>query len=363
MILERNPMQNPISKKKTMKFSLIAIVLIGLLGFAMRLTESNPYFDPEKLHHTKTGFRNPFLNLENQEKSFKDLFRMMSESRPKYHFKTTEELNLLDLNQKIESGVNFVTWVGHSTMLVNIGGKTILTDPIFSGRCSPVQFAGPKRYTKPSIDIDSLPKIDLIIISHNHYDHLDKNSVKILSMDTSTVWYVPLGLQAWFKKHKVHNVKELDWYDSQSFDNVNIVCLPSQHWSKRNLFRSFDTLWASWSIEVGNYKLWFAGDTGYNSIQFKEIGESYGPFDLAMIPIGAYEPRWFMKNFHINPRESILVHKDVKSKKSIGMHFGTFILTTEPINEPAKELIKNMSHGEIRDDSFIIPKLGKIYLL
>tara|TARA_Y100001935_G_C17209774_1_gene459457 strand:+ start:36 stop:425 length:390 start_codon:yes stop_codon:yes gene_type:complete len=129
------------------------------------------------------------------------------------------------------------------------------------------------------------------------------------------------------------------------------------------LFRSFDTLWASWSIEVGNYKFWFAGDTGYNSVQFKEIGESYGPFDLAMIPIGAYEPRWFMKNFHINPRESLLVHKDVKSKKSIGMHFGTFILTTEPINEPAKELIKNMSDGEMKDDSFIIPKLGKIYLL
>ena len=149
-------------------------------------------------------------------------------------------------------------------MLLHANGKTILTDPIFSDRCSPVQFLGPKRYSYPTIDIESLPKIDLIVISHNHYDHLDKKSVEILGKDPLTVWYVPLGLKEWFDRLNIKNVIELDWFEERKQDNVEIICLPSQHWSKRSLFKSFDTLWSSWSLKVGNFKFWFAGDTGYN---------------------------------------------------------------------------------------------------
>lgn len=346
-----------------MKLSIVLLIIIGVVGLMSKLKNHNPYFDPDKVHHTKTGFKNPYLNSESQNKSFSDLIKMMNTKRPTPKYKVIEKLNLDKLLQSINRNQNFITWVGHSTMLLHIDGKTILTDPIFSDRCSPVQFAGPKRYASPSINIKLLPKIDLVVISHNHYDHLDKNSVKILSKDTSTVWYVPLGLKYWFEEFGIKNVNELDWFDEHSDGNVDIVCLPSQHWSKRSLFKSFDTLWSSWFIKIGNYKFWFAGDTGYNEIQFKQIGDRYGPFDLAAIPIGAYEPRWFMKNFHVNPEESIFIHKDIKSKKSIGMHFGTFILTTEPILEPAQKIKDNISSDENFNGEFIIPEFGVIYSL
>ena len=220
-----------------------------------------------------------------------------------------------------------------------------------------------KRYSFPTIDIESLPKIDLIVISHNHYDHLDKNSVKNLGKDPLTVWYVPLGLKKWFDRLNIKNVIELDWFEERKQDNVEIICLPSQHWSKRSAFKSFDTLWSSWFLKVGNFKFWFAGDTGYNTIQFKQIGDDYGPFDLSAIPIGAYEPRWFMKDFHVNPEESIFIHKDIKSKKSIGMHFGTFVLTTEPVIEPIEKIKNIITNDENFEGEFMIPESGVIYSL
>ena len=346
-----------------MKFTIIAIIIIATFTLKARLSNRNPYYDINKKHHTKTGFMNPYLKSENQGKSFSDLIRMILTKRPKPKYQPTEKLNVYELNKRISQNQNVITWIGHSTMLISIDGKVILTDPIFSKRCSPVPFAGPKRYTSPSVKIDSLPKIDLIVISHNHYDHLDKNSVKILAKDTSTVWYVPLGLKSWFKQFGVLNVYELDWFTEHKSKKIEVTCLPSQHWSKRSMFKSFDTLWASWLIKIGEYKVWFAGDTGYNKIQFKKIGELYGPFDLAAIPIGAYEPRWFMKNFHVNPEESVLIHKDIKSKKSIGMHFGTFILTTEPILEPAQKISEIISNDSSFKGDFIIPEFGVIYSL
>ena len=157
-----------------MKLSIVLLIVIGAVGLMTKLKNHNPYFDPDKVHHTKTGFKNPYLNSENQNKSFIDLIKMMITKRPIPKYKVIEKLSLDKLLQSINRNQNFITWVGHSTMLLHIDGKTILTDPIFSERCSPVQFAGPKRYASPSINIKSLPKIDLVIISHNHYDHLDK---------------------------------------------------------------------------------------------------------------------------------------------------------------------------------------------
>ena len=190
---------------------------------------------------------------------------------------------------------------------------------------------------------------------------MDKNTIKYLKKDTTTTWFVPLGLASWLEKEHVKNIIELDWHDKYLLGNVEVVCTPYQHWSKRNLFKSFDTLWSSWYVKIDNFKFWFAGDTGYNEFQFKEIGDSYGPFNLAAIPIGAYEPRWFMKNFHVNPEESMSIHKDVKSLKSIGMHFGTFVLTTEPINEPSKEIVKIIEKNKKLNDQFIVPEHGVIY--
>ena len=181
-----------------MKISLLTCIAIGLFGLVLYFKNSNPYYDPNKAHHTPTGFKNPYLKQDNQSKSFSDLFKMITTERPNPKSQISKNLSIDSMIQKIDSNNNFITWVGHSTMLLHINGKTILTDPIFSDRCSPVQFLGPKRYSFPTIDIESLPKIDLIVISHNHYDHLDKNSVKNLGKDPLTVWYVPLGLKKWF---------------------------------------------------------------------------------------------------------------------------------------------------------------------
>ena len=344
-----------------MRFLTTFIFSFSAIFFIFQSNKKNVYFDDSKSHHTEFGFTNPHLKINDQNKSPLDLLRMMKTDRPNPVNQNINFVNIDDLKQRINNGENFVTWIGHSTFFLHINGKKILTDPIFSDRCSPIQVVGPKRYTKPSIDINLLPRIDMVLISHNHYDHLDRNTIKYLKTDTSTTWFVPLGLAKWLRNEKVKRIIELDWYDEYSLQNVEVVCLPSQHWSKRNLFKSFDTLWASWCVNIENFKFWFAGDTGYNKIQFKDIGESFGPFDLAAIPIGAYEPRWFMKNFHINPKESILIHKDVKSLKSIGMHFGTFVLTTEPIDAPQEEIIKLIEEDSNLIDQFIIPEHGAIY--
>ena len=219
---------------------------------------------------------------------------------------------------------------------------------------------GPKRYSKTAIPIDRLPLIDVVLISHNHYDHLDLETVRLLGDDTR--WVVPLGLKEWFINHGISNVNEYDWWEDGSFENVKLSCLPSQHWSKRSMLRSFDTLWASWAVEINGFKFWFAGDTGYNEVQFKEIGNLKGPFDFSAIPIGAYEPRWFMKNFHVNPEESVLIHRDVKSSKSIGIHWGTFNLTTEPIYEPPIKLKNALVNNQIDSTAFITTEIGEIII-
>ena len=340
----------------------IIYITIFTLEILFSINPSNPYYDSSKKHHTKTGFTNPYLAIENQKKGFSALAKMMKENRPSpSKIKNTKIVSLEQIKSLIDKKTNFYIWVGHSTILIHINGKTILTDPIFSERCSPVQFMGPKRYTDPAISLDSLPKIDLVLISHNHYDHLDFNTVKTIG--NSATWLVPLGLKKWFNDRNVYSVKELDWYDQIFEMGVKIYCLPSQHWSKRTLLKSFDTLWASWAIENNGFKFWFAGDTGYNNIQFKKIGTEYGPFDLAAIPIGAYEPRWFMKNFHINPAEAVKIHIDIQSKNSIGIHFGTFILTTEPIDDPIKQLNSEILKNNLNPLEFVAPILGQIIFL
>tara|TARA_Y100001970_G_C14075098_1_gene771550 strand:- start:33 stop:1058 length:1026 start_codon:yes stop_codon:yes gene_type:complete len=341
-----------------MKYSLIYLITALLFSG----NPENIYYDPNKLHHTPDGFTNPYLNINEQDKKFSDLFKMMREDRPN----VSEMLDVIKVSKKdiqahIKAKKNFYLWIGHSTALIHINGKNILTDPIFSDRCSPIKFAGPKRYSEPAISIEDLPMIDLIVISHNHYDHLDYKTVK--KIGDNALWIVPLGLKKWFFNQGVENVKEMDWYDSFNQDGIEVVSLPSQHWSKRTVFKSFDTLWSSWSIKVDDFKFWFAGDTGYNDIQFKEIGKDYGPFDLAAIPIGAYEPRWFMKNFHINPEEAVQIHQEIFSKLSVGIHFGTFILTTEPIEEPILKLQEAINKYNLNPKEFLAIGIGEFIFL
>ncbi len=247
-------------------------------------------------------------------------------------------------------------FIGHSTFLIQCGGKALLTDPIFSKRASPFDCIGPKRHVPPAIPLSSLPKIDYVLISHNHYDHLDLDTCHALAKDHPSVKFiVPIGLKSWFHKRHIYNVIELDWWDKLQEDSFTITAVPSQHFSGRGLFDRNKTLWCGYVVQYGNKTCYFAGDTGYNGLYFTEIGQRFKNIDLSIIPIGCYAPRAFMKAAHVNPMEAIQIHKDVGSKLAIGCHWGTFRLSDEPLNRPPYDLWLAP-----HDDTFCLLKHGGI---
>lgn len=250
------------------------------------------------------------------------------------------------------------TFINHSTLLIQIDGINILTDPIYSDRTSPVSFAGPKRVRNPGVKFEDLPKIDIVLISHNHYDHLDIKTLKRISDRDQALIVAGLGNDYLLKRKGIQNIKTVDWYQPFEERGIEIQFLPCQHWSARGVFDRNHSLWGSYSIKGEKHSIYFAGDTGYGEF-FKEIGDKEGPFDLALIPIGAYEPRWFMKEQHINPEEAVQAHIDLKSKFSIGIHFGTFQLTDEGIDDPLKAL--NEAKTKYFVDNFIAPEFGRSY--
>ncbi|XP_077400499.1 N-acyl-phosphatidylethanolamine-hydrolyzing phospholipase D isoform X2 [Vanacampus margaritifer] len=260
-----------------------------------------------------------------------------------------------------------VTWLGHASVLLEIDGLNILTDPIFSQRASPVQFVGPKRYRGPPCSVQQLPRIDAVLISHSHYDHLDAGTVASLNarFGAELRWFVPLGLMDWLAKAGCENVMELDWWDENCVpchDDVTFVCTPSQHWSKRNALDDNKSLWASWTVLGPNHRFFFAGDTGYCSV-FKEIGRRFGPFDLAAIPIGAYLPRDVMKGQHVDPDEAVQIHMDLRAKHSLAIHWGTFALAYEHYLEPPRRLHGALEQNSLKPESFFTLKHGESRLL
>ncbi len=232
-----------------------------------------------------------------------------------------------------------VTWVNHSTFLIQTDSLTILTDPIWAERCSPVSFAGPKRVVEPGVEFDKLPKIDLVLVSHNHYDHLDSATLKRLSDRDAPLILVPLGDKRWLEGEGVKNLEEMDWYQTRSLGDFKMTFLPAQHWSARGMFDRNHSLWGSWGVEVGEMKIYHAGDTGLGP-HFKEIREKWGRADVAMIPIGAYEPRWFMKAMHMNPTDALEAYRILEASYAFGMHLETFQLTDEAREEPRLEFHK-----------------------
>lgn len=249
-----------------------------------------------------------------------------------------------------------VTWIGHSTFLVQVAGLNLLTDPMFSDRASPLSFAGPKRQAPPGVPLAQLPPIHAALISHNHYDHLDLGTVT--GLGNRVRFFVPLGLAAWFKKNDLTQVDELDWWQSQSLGNIRLHCVPAQHFSMRTLFDRNRTLWCGWVLETPEGNIFFTGDTGYCR-HFQEIGQRLGPMRLALIHVGGYQPRWFMSSMHVNPKEAVRIHQDVRSLQSIGMHWGTFKLTDEPLGEPPRYLQRALKQAKIPADRFVVLKIGE----
>ncbi|HUL96310.1 MAG TPA: MBL fold metallo-hydrolase [Usitatibacter sp.] len=254
-----------------------------------------------------------------------------------------------------------LTWIGHAAFLIQLAGRNILVDPQFSGRASPLPFAGPKRVVPLPIEIDELPPIDVVLVSHNHYDHLDLESVQRLARREGggPLFVVPLGLKAWFAEQGIDRVEELDWWQSRNENGMRITLVPVQHWSKRTLWDTNQTLWGGWVIEGGGLKVIHTGDLGYSK-DARDIGERLGPFDLALIPIGAYAPRWFMKAMHVDPAEAVQVRADLKARHAIGMHWGTFErLTDEPLDEPPAELARQRAAAGLAPEDFDVMKVGE----
>jgi N-acyl-phosphatidylethanolamine-hydrolysing phospholipase D len=231
-----------------------------------------------------------------------------------------------------------VTWVGHSTLLVQLDGVSVLTDPQWSERASPVSWAGPKRVTPPAFRFEDLPPIDLVLISHDHYDHLDAPTVRRLWETHRPRFLAPLGFKAWFRELGIDTVDELDWWESRAVKGLTVVCTPVQHWSARSLRDENRRLWASWAVLGRERRFYFVGDTGYYAPIFRDIGRRLGPFDLSAIPIGAYMPRSLMLVSHLTPEEALDVQDDVGARRLIAIHWGTFDLAYEPLGEPPLRL-------------------------
>ncbi len=235
------------------------------------------------------------------------------------------------------------TWLGHSTVLVELGGKRVLTDPVWGDRVSPFSWTGPERWVPPPLRLEALPALDLVVLSHNHYDHLDRPTVEWLARERPHLpWIVPLELAATVRKFGVRQVTELDWWQTGEAAGVTVTAVPAQHFSARNLLDRGATLWCGYVLRVGERRVYFAGDTGYHP-EFAEIGRRVGPFDLALIPIGAYEPRWFMRAVHMNPEDALAAVTDVRSAHPdrpvpyiLPIHWGTYKLTDEPMDEPPR---------------------------
>jgi N-acyl-phosphatidylethanolamine-hydrolysing phospholipase D len=230
-----------------------------------------------------------------------------------------------------------VTWVGHATLLIQMDGVTVLTDPQWSPRASPFSFAGPKRVTPPGLRLEDLPPVHLVLISHDHYDHLDVATVRKLHETHRPRFLVPLGLKAWFADLGITDVEELDWWQSRTERGLTLTAVPAQHFSGRTLWDRNRRLWCGWTIAGRDRRLFFAGDSAYNEV-FKEIGTRLGPFDLAAVPIGAYLPPVIMKPSHTTPEEALQILEDVGGRAMVPIHWGTFDLADEPLEEPPRRL-------------------------
>jgi len=318
-------------------------------------------------HHRGGGFQNNYGDFE--PKSLADVLRWRWNAarrglpkRPEAPIPVVQP----DLPFIRSGTAPAVTWIGHATVLARLGGLNVLTDPVFSERASPFSFVGPKREQPPGIALNELPPIDVVLVSHNHYDHLDLPSCRALADQAggSPLFVVPLGLQAWFQRRGIGNVVELDWWQQRTLRGVDIVLVPAQHWSARGLTDRMKTLWGGFAVFAPDCQLFSAGDTAY-SRDFADIRTRFaerqrdGGFDIALIPIGAYEPRWFMQSQHVNVEEALKIHADLGARRSLGVHWGTFELTDEALDEPPRQLARQRAELELPDDAFFTLAIGE----
>lgn len=337
-------------------FLLIALPLLwywALGGFARY------YKGPISDHFDGIRFFNPGFD---DDKKASDIAKWRREAQRAIWPVAVENKPYAKPVARVEGDAMRVTFIGHATYLIQTAGMNILTDPFFSERASPWQFMGPKRVRKPGITLEDLPKIDLILVSHNHYDHLDTRALqKIWKRDHPRI-VTPLGNDAIIGNGTgIRNIDTLDWGQSIDAGAAHISLEQAYHWSARGLYDRKKALWGAFIIRTAGGQIYFAGDTGYRDGRiFKEAGMKYVAFRLALLPIGAYEPRWFMADSHMDPTEAVEAHQSLHSAFSLGMHYGTVQLTDEGIDAPVAELEAALDQKNIRRESFIAPDIGEV---
>eukprot|EP00981_Chlorochromonas_danica_P008845 scaffold2312_cov165-Ochromonas_danica.AAC.85 len=313
-----------------------------------------------------------FVSIYNKDtnKSLWDVLRLLF-STPKQHLKLPGVADSKELIKRIipdrakirSTSSPHATWFGHATCYFQSGGTYFLTDPVWGQRASPLSFIGPKRFSPSPIEIEDL-KIDVVLLSHTHYDHMDVESVKRIG---NRALVVPLGVGAILKSMGVTNWVELDWWGSYNYlakdgNNIEVMFVPTKHWTSRTPFDKNTCLWGGYAVFTPEAKFFFCGDTAYASV-FKLIGDNLGPFDFAAVPIGAYSPRWFMKNVHCNPEEAVKIHEDLRAKQSMAIHWGTFPMTSEDPVEPALELARLRDLRNINTSDFFTMAQGETIIL
>ena len=343
-------------------FNLLFLLLI--YNTQLLAMEKKPY------HHLPDGtFRNPEGSPKRDE-NVKWSYRVFNKEKkkldmtvPNDHVISKEEV--ITSLEKFASD-DYIMWIGHATFIIKLGDTTIITDPVFSKNAGPLIF-GPKRFTEPALKLNEIPKIDLFLLTHNHYDHQDMKTIRRFPFKNSKVM-VPLKLGKYFKTNGYRDINEMDWYDEIKVNkNLKITFLPAVHWSKRSLTDTNKTLWGNFLIEFKGKKILFACDTGIGNI-YKDLGDKYGPIDLTIINIGAYNfypimPYKDKSVYHTNPEEALSLGRDLKSKKILGMHWGTFVLSLEPIMEPPVRFKKNAERFGFREEDTLIFKIGQISAL
>lgn len=308
----------------------------------------NPYYDPNKAHHKPNGFRNPpgsprgrriSAELAREAAHFLgEMRRMALDPYPFPEDHVIPESQALQQYEALHSDYK-LTWLGHASFMVTFKQKRVLTDPYLSPYASPVPMKATRRIVPAAVAEERLPALDVIVISHNHYDHLDSVSLKKLAQAQGGAQVVvPLGLKALVERFGFRHVVELDWYDETESAGLKIQALPAIHTSKRGIGDTNRSLWCGFRITDGNKSVYFAGDTAYGEV-FKEIGHKCGGFDIGLVPIGAYQPRTLMAPVHCTPEEAIKIGKDIGARHLIGMHWGTIRLTTEPMMEPKERFL------------------------
>ena len=344
---------------------VVVQAFIVLIMFAMQACASPPTWEVGKpKHHTTEGFRNypvvpdpPVLGVSFYISRIKSSFNLPVV--PESHYLSEEDAiaQLHNLKNK-----NTITWIGQSTFLMKIDGKFILTDPFFSKYASPFSI-GPVRFVNPGISAEALPKIDIIILSHNHYDHLDEQFIKNLPNKGNIHVFVPLKLKSFFTERGYHFVHELDWYETDLIYNFQLTALPGVHFSGRGIGDKNKSLWCSWAISTPSGRYFFIGDSAYSPTLFNEIGNKFDSFDLAMLTIGTYGNRKYGVNNHTTPEEAINIGKEIKAKILLGMHWGTIDLSDENPWEPPERFKEAAQKAGFLSESIWLMKIGETRLL